>query len=110
MSSLSPEDAATLHNIGVDLIQSVVALFVEAVLYSASTFQQRGLDAHQLSLLAVYAVLVLVAGRILLYADTRVHCRIKLSSGQATKRELEVHRSVQHYLGDVDAGHYIRRH
>ncbi|VDB96765.1 unnamed protein product [Peniophora sp. CBMAI 1063] len=48
MSSLSPEDAATLHNIGVDLIQSVVALFVEAVLYT------------------VYAVLVLVAGRILL--------------------------------------------
>ncbi|KZV62969.1 hypothetical protein PENSPDRAFT_228827 [Peniophora sp. CONT] len=48
MSSLSADDAATLHSIGVDAIQSFVALFVEAVLYT------------------VYIVLVLVAGRILL--------------------------------------------
>ena len=48
MSSLSADDAATLRVIGVDVIQSFVALFVEAVLYT------------------VYGVLVFFAGRILL--------------------------------------------
>ena len=35
MSSLSADDAATLHTVGVDAIQSFVTLFVEAMLYSA---------------------------------------------------------------------------
>ena len=37
MPTFSPDDAATLHSIGVHAIQSFVALFIEAVLYSVFT-------------------------------------------------------------------------
>ena len=37
MPTISPDDAATLHSIGVHAIQSFVALFIEAVFYSAFT-------------------------------------------------------------------------
>lgn len=71
MSSLSQDDIDTLASIGHDTVQTIVALVVEAIMYSeCSNPIEVAHRAHLCySYVALYFVLVVIAGRLLLYVS-----------------------------------------
>ena len=72
MSSLSDSDVETLQQIGHDTVQSIVALVVESIMISECAAKS-GVPATDVATQAIYFVLVVKAGLILLYVALSHH-------------------------------------